>query len=96
MEHNGKPIEVRYQEFPQELRGVVKGLATAKFESKYIILIDSTQHAQTQRYTLGHELAHICLNHFESKKPIADLEREASERAWEYYRLYSSSIQVNK
>lgn len=91
MTHNGKTVEIRYQEFPQELRGEIPGLVTAKFSDKYIILIDSTQHPIVQRHTLGHELAHIYLNHLEQHdRPIKEQEREAGREAWHYYREFKA------
>ena len=91
MTHNGREIEIMYQAFPQELRGRVTGLTSAKFEGKYIILIDSTRPPLQQRFTLGHELAHICLNHFEQPdRPVREQEREANRQAWNYYRMYKA------
>lgn len=91
MTHNGKPVEILYQEFPQELRGEITGLVTAKFQDKYIILIDSTRHPITQRQTLGHELAHIFLNHLDQHdRPIKEQEQEAGRATWYYYREYKA------
>lgn len=89
MTHNGKPVEIRYQEFPQELQGAISGIVTAKFPQKYIILIDSTRPPLVQRHTIGHELAHLYLNHLDDHdRPVMDQEREANARAWEFYRRY--------
>ena len=91
MKHNGRIIEIRYQDFPLELQGAIPGFVTAKFEDRYIIVIDSTRAAIVQRHTLGHELAHIFLNHHDQHdRPIKEQEREANDHAWHYYREYKS------
>ena len=96
MTHNGREIQIRYQEFPQEIRGAVYGITTAKVEGLYIILIDSTRHPITQRQSLWHELAHVFLNHFEQHdRPLKEQEREANKKSWEYYRRYKAGTLEN-
>lgn len=84
-------MEVRYEEFPKELRGGILGFTTAKFNDCYIIAIDSTRHPLTQRHTLGHELAHIYLDHLEQPgRNVREQEREANRAAWYFYRQYKA------
>ena len=73
---------------------------TAADKKEYIVFIDSSRHPQTQRHTLGHELAHIYLGHFDrggnvwksaaGARYLQDetMEREANANAWKYYRLF--------
>jgi len=91
MVHGGREIKIRYMEFPQEVRGSCPGFVTAKFDGLYLIVIDSTQAPIVQRHTLGHELAHIYLDHLDRfDQHIMDQEREANRLAWHYYRQWKS------
>lgn len=97
---NGRPVKIVYEVFPQQIQGKIKGVTFAGTD-EYIIMIDSSRHPQAQRHTLGHELAHIYLGHFDrsgvawelmpdggSFSHDETLEREANAHAWEYYRLF--------
>ena len=97
---NGRPVKIVYEVFPQQIQGKIKGFTSASTD-EYIIMIDSSRHPQAQRHTLGHELAHIYLGHFDRSgvawKLLPDawqysqdkeLEREANANAWKYYRLF--------
>lgn len=96
MTHNGREIVVEYIPFPKGVQGYVKGAVTER-TTDYLILIDSTRHPQAQRHTLGHELAHIFLNHFNQPgRPVKDQEREAKRDAWHYYRQYKAEIHTLK
>ena len=90
MKHNGKDIIVKYLPFPESVQGYCSGLVT-ECDTRYIVAIDSTRSKQKQRHTLGHELAHIYLNHF-SDRSIAEQEREANSKAWHYYRIYKEQL----
>lgn len=89
MTYNGKQIVIDYIPFPENIQGCVYGMI-AEGKTSYIILIDSTRSALTQRRAIGHELAHLYLNHFQSGKPVAEKELEANKRAWDFYRQYKS------
>lgn len=80
-------VSIKYEPFPEQLQGSTSGFTVAR-RGKYMVVIDSTRAGIVQRRTIGHELAHIFLGHFEKKIPTLIAEREADRRAWEYYRLY--------
>ena len=86
---DGKPISIMFVDFPPQIQGKVRGLTVAKKDG-YTIMIDSTRISLLQRRTLGHELAHIFLCHFDSsmKAPVGILEREANHYTWKYYHLF--------
>lgn len=65
----------------------VYGLSLEK-ESSYIVLINESRPGIVQRHAIGHELAHIFLDHFNSNRPLKDIEREANRAAWKYYTVY--------
>ena len=95
MQKNGKPIEIRFEAFPEDLRGKIYGLSKDTGRS-YLILIDSTQDTQTQRRAIGHELAHVFLNHHgQTGRPVKELEKEADEMAAHFYREYEAEIISN-
>ena len=95
MHKNGKPIEIRFESFPEDLRGKIYGLSKDTGRS-YLILIDSTQDTQTQRRAIGHELAHVFLNHHgQTGRPVKELEKEAAEMATHFYREYEAEIISN-
>ncbi len=88
MRHNGKKIRIKHVDFPIDLQGIFGGFAIVDKE-EYFIGIDSSRAGIVQRYVLGHELAHVFLNHHEQHdKPIAEQEAEARKEAWNYYRAY--------
>ena len=93
-------IKVIYDTFPASLQGRVKGLTMATGDG-FKIIIDSSRSPQGQRHTLGHELAHISLHHFDragvqwERIPGGGMycqneriEREANEIAWKCYRRF--------
>ena len=86
MKHNGKSIEIVYTAFPD---GPIHG-CLADLGERYLILIDSNSYRLQQYHALGHELAHVYMDHFSSGRPLADIEKEANGKAWEYYRAYKS------
>ena len=87
MTHNGKSIRIVYLPLPGQVHGV-----TAESDKDYLVAINEQSAAITQRHTIGHELAHIFLDHFDNSKPIQDVEREANREAWHFYRIYKCSI----
>ena len=89
MKHNGKDIVIRFAAFPEIVQGTARGITTERAES-YMILIDNTRCRLQQCRSLGHELAHIYSDHFQSKLPIEAIEHEANIKAWDYYRAYKS------
>lgn len=91
--HHGKEIRIQYFPFPEELQGKLIALTTAKNPERWIVCIDSTRHPLSQRYALGHELAHIFLDHFdrpEAADHVSEIEREADKKTWEFYRAYKA------
>lgn len=96
MTYKGRNIEIRYKVFPEEVQGYCSGFVSAKFKSKYIVVIDSTRTPLHQRKALGHELAHIFLDHlYQKDRPIPEIEAEAERNAWKYYRLYKAGALDN-
>lgn len=94
MTHNGKQIRVIYLELPKTVYGI--SLEDAK---GYDVCINSTCSGIVQRHALGHELAHIFLNHLANaptpdQLPTANrhnaIELEANRNAWKYYRLFKA------
>ena len=83
MQHNGKTIKIIYR----PLSAVFSG-ATVECDNCYLVVIDCTKDESTQHHAIGHELSHIMLDHFDNGKPLAEIEREADERATEFYNLY--------
>ena len=87
MQHNGKRIIVDFMSLPLGIGG-----AAQERESSYIVIINSDIPPEKQQFAIGHELAHIFLNHHSSGRPIAEIEKEADERAMEFYSLYSGEL----
>lgn len=86
MKHNGKTIEIVFAPFPKgKIHGAVK-----ECSDRYLIVIDSACCRIAQYKALGHELAHVFLNHFDTEKLIMEVEAEARARSWEFYHLYKS------
>lgn len=86
MKHNGKEIQIHYMPFPEGCENVGGGVMERS--NNYLILINSLRPQLLQRRSLGHELAHVYLDHFDTSKPIVEVEREARQKAWHYYRAY--------
>lgn len=98
-----RQIKILHYPFPEEIRGIVRGVTSADNDG-FFVLIDCTRGQVAQRRTLGHELAHIFLGHFDRSdiewellekgtRFITDrrIEAEADRHAWKYYRLYKKS-----
>ena len=96
----GRQIKITRCPFPETIRGKVRGV-TSHDKDGFFVVIDSTRGQVAQRRTLGHELAHIFLGHFDRSniewkllqngtRFITDreIEAEADRYAWKYYRLY--------
>ncbi len=83
MQYKGKKIRIVFLAFPEAVYGT-----TLESNDEYLVGINQGMAAITKRYTIGHELAHIYNDHFSSKRPIREIEREANKEAWTYYRLY--------
>lgn len=76
-----KPFSLFYVNFPAGCEGTIYGMTGKCWDGGYIIAIDSSQDERTQENALKHELSHILLNHFESKRALEEVEREADEHA---------------
>lgn len=83
MKHSGKDIRIAYLPLHVKVYGI-----TAEADDCFIVGINEAAAGITKRHAIGHELAHIFLNHFGSNKPLRELEREANREAWNYYRAY--------
>lgn len=96
----GRQIKITRCPFPETIRGKVRGV-TIYDKDGFFVVIDSARGRVAQRRTLGHELAHIFLGHFDRSdiewkllqkgdRFITDreIEAEADRYAWKYYRLY--------
>ncbi len=78
-------IECRLTPFPV---ASVHGLVV-EVPKGYILAINSNSCDIQRRRAFGHEMAHVVLNHInQSDRPIMDREREANNRAWEFYRRF--------
>jgi len=92
--HNQKRIAIT--PLPNSIR-VLKGISILQ-DDCYIIGIDYSLPEDEYKHILGHELAHIFLNHLDDMKPgertTVDQEREADQKAPEYYKLYNDAIQI--
>lgn len=89
MKYNGKHIDIVYTAFPEITRGKIHGVTKESADS-FLILIDNTGCRLQQYHALGHELAHVYMDHFTSGRPLAEIEEEANGKAWDYYRAYKS------
>lgn len=87
--HNKKRIAIT--PLPNSIR-VLKGISILQ-DDCYIIGIDYSLPEDEYKHILGHELAHIFLNHLDNLKPgertTAKQEQEADERATEFYNLFT-------
>ena len=99
-DYKGRQIKITRCPFPEPIRGKVRGL-TSHDKDGFFVVIDSTRGQVAQRRTLGHELVHIFLCHFDRSdikwQPLTTgtrfitdkgIEAEADRHAWKYYRLY--------
>lgn len=91
MTHNGKEVKIEYFDFPEgceTIRGFLSGSCNFDY---WWIAINSRMHPQAQRHALGHELAHLFLDHLEQNdRPVMEQEAEANKWAWHYYREYKA------
>ena len=90
MTHNGKEVRIKFIPFPEGIE-TLPGFLTGSCKIDYwLIAINSRLHPLTQRHALGHELAHLFLDHLEQDKPIWEQEAEANKMAWYFYREYKA------
>lgn len=83
---DGKPIRFGKLPLPKEIRG-----ATIARERGYTIALNSRRCGIAQRLTLGHELAHVFLGHYErerKRESVKAQEREARRCALKFSMLY--------
>ena len=80
-----KQITVRYtDEFPRS----VGGLCIPR-DDEYLIVINANMDRYHQWNALGHEFAHICLGHLDTKQgTVKQMELEANLLSWEYYQRF--------
>lgn len=76
MEHNGKRVHIVYEACPESLSDV-RGV-TLEDQTEYFVLINTSKHPLIQRHALGHELAHIYLDHFDKVQAWDDMPRDDS------------------
>lgn len=91
MKHNGKQIDIAFIEFPAMAQDYIGGVSS-EMNERYLVLIDKGRCRLHQCRSIGHELAHIYLNHFNSSRPLAELEHEANRQAWLFYRAYKDGL----
>ena len=60
MKHNGKEIQIAFLALPVQVRG-----QALEYADEYLVGINEGLAGITKRHTIGHELAHIFLNHFD-------------------------------
>jgi len=88
-----RSVKIKFEPFPEQLRGQIKGISTALGADKYMIIIDSTRSPIEQRRTLGHELAHVYRGHFDEENLSIDfVERDANRYQWKYYRMFRDGL----
>ena len=86
--HNDKEIVIEFTKLPETVNGITGDIEDSGY---YLVLINSAKTPQRQRRAIGHELAHIFLDHFaQGERPLQEIEREANKRAWEFYRAYKN------
>ena len=76
MEHNGKRVRIAHGAFPGSLSDV-RGV-TFEGQTEFFVLINTSKHPLRQRHALGHELAHIYLDHFDKVPAWDDVPRDDS------------------
>lgn len=92
MQHNGKEVKIKYVPFPLDIQGKIFG-ALKECSDYWLIVIDSTRCKLHQRKTLGHELAHLFLDHLDQfDRDIRDIEWEAQKMSWTFYKAYISGL----
>ena len=94
MTHNGRQIKIHT--FPDDIK-LLRGISFIQGDA-YIIGINKKLTQDQYKHTLGHELAHIFLNHLDNLKPgertTAEQEQEADERATEFYSLFVNQVSL--
>ena len=94
MTHNGRQIKIHA--FPDDIKHL-RGISFIQGDS-YIIGINKKLSQEQYKHILGHELAHIFLNHLDNLKPgertTAEQEQEADERATEFYTLFADQFSL--
>lgn len=86
----GKTIEIYYAPIPDQDGIRTRGMAY-KEDGVYKVFISTSISIIQQHHTLGHELAHVFCGHLEEKDPDRTAqEREANQKAWDYYNAYVS------
>ena len=84
---DGKEIRVVFATFPKG-EGDIHG-GTVLTPEGYLIAVNSNSPRRKQRHTLGHELAHIFLAHFDlATGTLRKIEKEADAAAYRFYLRY--------
>ena len=61
---------------------VVKGMTIPnRKRTRFMIVLNNANDAETDAFALEHELAHIRMNHFDDPRPIQEIEAEADALA---------------
>ena len=91
LRHRGMDVYIDISLFSDFSERIDKiGGFAVKRHDCYVIAINTSRPLIVQRFVLGHELAHVFLDHLEAPRQISvkDMEREANKAAWDYYRAY--------
>lgn len=80
-----KQFELVFYPFPCEHIG---GCLTTNSDGSYLIVINSSLDEEQQHLSIGHELAHLFLNHLESDLPSSTKEEQAEKYSKFYYNLW--------
>lgn len=70
------------------LPGHIGGCLTTNSDGSYLIVINSSLDDEQQHSAIGHELAHLFLNHLESAEPEERKEQQAEKYSKFYYNLW--------
>jgi len=78
-----KPFELILRPFPEEIRGIVRGVAEYDVKrGRFLIVIDEALDDAERLFALKHELSHILLGHHDqTDRDLAILEDEADRNA---------------
>lgn len=74
MTHNGRRIRIAYKSLPDWM-AAIHGV-TIEDREEYFVLINTGRPPLIQRHALGHELAHIYLDHFDKVPAWEDVPRD--------------------
>lgn len=81
-------VKVRYMPFPEEVEGI-HGFVQQRRKGSYTIIIDANADTDLQRHTIGHELGHILLHHFDRPaEQIEQMEAQAEQFADDFARIF--------